>query len=157
MIHKDLDVWKLSMQLAKDVYKYTDAMPVKEMYGLTSQIRRSVVSIPSNIAEGAARKGTKEFVHFLYIALGSIAELETQLILVDELELLSPNVELENKLQTIRKKLVNLIKSVSDKGLRRHASDGCCHVPEGNTSRLRSEHRHATERSCQLSQIMSNI
>lgn len=92
-------------------------MPVKEMYGLTSQIRRSVVSIPSNIAEGAARKGTKEFVHFLYIALGSIAELETQLILVDELELLSPNVELENKLQTIRKKLVNLIKSVSDKGL----------------------------------------
>jgi len=106
------------MQLAKDVYKYTDAMPAKEMYGLTSQIRRSVVSIPSNIAEGAARKGTKEFIQFLYIALGSVAELETQLILVVDLEMLPDNSTVNNDLQIVRRKLIHLIKSVGDGGLR---------------------------------------
>jgi four helix bundle protein len=73
--HKDLDVWKRSMDLVFQVYKTTDAFPKHELYALTSQIRRASVSIPSNIAEGAGRKNRKEFVQFLYVALGSLAEL----------------------------------------------------------------------------------
>lgn len=71
----------MSMELCIDVYKLTERFPRSELYGLTSQLRRSVVSIPSNLAEGAARQSKKEYVHFLYCALGSAAELETQLVL----------------------------------------------------------------------------
>ena len=83
--HKDLNAWKKSMQLVLDVYSLTSEFPKEEIYGLTSQIRRSAVSIPSNIAEGAARNSQKEFSHFLYVALGSLAELETQLIIAQNL------------------------------------------------------------------------
>lgn len=62
--HKDLDVWKLSRELVSDVYKVSVDFPKSELYGLTNQIRRSAVSIPSNIAEGSARQGNKEFIHF---------------------------------------------------------------------------------------------
>ena len=79
--HKDLDVWKKSMDLVEDVYRLTKSFPDAEKYGLTNQIRRCAVSISSNIAEGAARKTDKEFVKFCYIALGSLSELETQLLL----------------------------------------------------------------------------
>lgn len=77
--HKDLDVWRAAIDLARDVYEVTKAYPKEEQYGLVSQMRRSAVSIASNIAEGAARQGTKEFVHFLYVAVGSANELDTQL------------------------------------------------------------------------------
>lgn len=87
--HKDLDVWNKSMDLAFDLYSMTKDFPKEEVYGLTSQIRRSIVSIASNIAEGAARGSKKEFIQFLYISLGSIAELETQLLLAKRLEYLS--------------------------------------------------------------------
>lgn len=83
--HKDLDVWKEAVMLVKKIYELTSVFPKEEIYGLTSQIRRAVVSIPSNIAEGAARNSTKEFIQFLYIALGSCAELDTQLIIAKEL------------------------------------------------------------------------
>jgi len=83
--HKDLDVWRESIELVKEVYKVTAEFPKEELYNLTSQIRRCAVSIPSNIAEGAARKSKKEFINFLYVALGSCAELETQLIISKEL------------------------------------------------------------------------
>ena len=73
--HKDLDVWKLAIELAKEVYELTAGFPASEIYGLVSQMRRSGISIASNIAEGAARNTDKEFIHFLYVALGSIAEL----------------------------------------------------------------------------------
>ena len=79
--HKDLEVWKKSMDLVSNIYKITESFPNKEIYGLTNQIRRSAVSVPSNIAEGAARSSKKEFIQFLYIALGSLAELETQMII----------------------------------------------------------------------------
>ena len=79
--HKDLDVWNKSIELAEKIYKVTSSFPKEEQYGIVSQIRRSVVSISSNIAEGAARNSKKEFIQFLYIALGSLSELETQLIL----------------------------------------------------------------------------
>lgn len=69
------------MKLAEEIYRMTERFPKEEMYGLTSQMRRAAVSVPSNIAEGAARDGGKEFLHFLQIARGSLSELETQLLL----------------------------------------------------------------------------
>jgi four helix bundle protein len=78
--HGDLDVWKNGIELVKKIYILTKDFPKEEIYTLTSQIRRLAISIPSNIAEGAARNSKKEFIQFLYIALGSAAELETQLI-----------------------------------------------------------------------------
>jgi len=78
---KELKVWKQGMEIAKNSYLITKAFPAEERYGLTSQMNRSAVSIPSNIAEGCGRKSTKELYHFLNIALGSAFELETQLIL----------------------------------------------------------------------------
>ena len=87
-IHKDLDVWKKSMDLVEGVYRLTKSFPDSEKYGLTNQMRRCAVSIPSNIAEGAGRNSKKEFKQFLYISLGSISELETQLIISSKLNYL---------------------------------------------------------------------
>ena len=83
--HRELLAWQESMALAKLVYELTVAFPKDELYGLTSQMRRAAVSIPSNIAEGAARNGTREFRQFLAIARGSLAELETQMLLAEQL------------------------------------------------------------------------
>lgn len=77
--HKKLDVWKLAMELIKRIYEITASFPQNEMFGLTGQRRRSAVSIPSNIAEGAARQSSKELVKFLHISQGSLSELDTQL------------------------------------------------------------------------------
>ena len=77
--HRDLDVWRGSIELAKSVYDITRQYPKDEVFGLVSQMRRSSVSIASNIAEGAARNGRKEFLQFLYIALGSASELDTHI------------------------------------------------------------------------------
>jgi four helix bundle protein len=82
--YKDLEVWKKSIQLCVDIYKITDNFPKNEIYGLTSQIRRCCVSIPSNIAEGQHRGHRGEFVQFLRIAYGSAAELETQLLIASK-------------------------------------------------------------------------
>ena len=83
--HKDLDVWKLSIQLVKDIYQLTSKFPSEEKFGLVAQIRRAAVSIPSNIYEGAARNSDKDYIRFLYISLGSLSEIETQLIIAEEL------------------------------------------------------------------------
>ena len=83
--HEDLQVWQEGMALAKDVYAATASFPKEEMYGLTSQMRRAAVSVPSNIAEGAARCSKKEFLQFLNIARGSLMELETQIFLARDL------------------------------------------------------------------------
>jgi four helix bundle protein len=109
MTHKDLDVWKAAMEIAKLVYLITSKFPKEELYGLTQQIRRSAVSIPSNIAEGAARNSRKEFIQFLHISLGSLAELETQLLLSEKLGFLQIK-EIENDVERIRKMLIGLIK-----------------------------------------------
>lgn len=77
--HKQLDVWKLSMNLATQAYQETRAFPKEEAYGLTAQIRRAAVSIPSNIAEGAGRQTKREFANYLHIAQGSLSELDTLL------------------------------------------------------------------------------
>ena len=79
--YQQLKVWQLGIQLAKSTYTLTQTFPKDELYGLTSQMRRAAVSIPANIAEGHARDSTKEFLHYISIALGSLAEVETMLIL----------------------------------------------------------------------------
>ena len=79
--YKDLIVWQKSMALAEEIYKLSKAFPKEELYALTSQLRRAVVSVPSNIAEGHARQSTAEFKNFVSIAQGSLAEVETQLLL----------------------------------------------------------------------------
>lgn len=84
---EDLKIWKKSIRLTKSVYELVADLPSDEKFGLTSQIKRSAVSIPSNIAEGAGRNSNKEFKHFLSIANGSTYELQTQLILLIELNL----------------------------------------------------------------------
>ena len=88
--YRDLQVWKKSMQLAVSIYGLSKEFPREELYGLTSQIRRSAVSIPSNIAEGHGRQNTGEFKYFLGIARGSNYELQTQLELARSLELENP-------------------------------------------------------------------
>ena len=113
--HKDLDVWKRSMALVTDIYNLTKSFPKEEQYGLISQIRRSAVSIPSNIAEGAARKNKTEFVQFLYIALGSLSDLETQLIIANNLGYTKKTENLKTKLKDIRKMTFGLIKSIKNK------------------------------------------
>ncbi len=106
--YRDLIVWQKSMILAKEVYLLTQCFPKEEIYGLTSQIRRCSVSIPSNIAEGKGRGSNKEFVRFLQISLGSLYELETQLELsvnigysVDINNLLSLCLEIEKMLNAL--------------------------------------------------------
>jgi four helix bundle protein len=83
--HKKLDAWKLSMDLVVDIYQATDSFPSQEKYSLIDQIRRAAISIPSNIAEGAARQTKKEFTNYLHIAQGSLSELDTQIELARRL------------------------------------------------------------------------
>lgn len=113
--HLDLDVWKRSIEFVTLIYQLTGKFPKSEIYGITSQIRRSAVSIPSNIAEGAGRTSKKEFSHFLSISLGSLAELETQLIISDNLNYLDSGLlnDLISKLSSIRKMIFGLKKSIS--------------------------------------------
>jgi len=113
--HKDLDVWKSSMSLVEEVYKITREYPQEEKFSLINQIRRAAVSVPSNIAEGAARNSTKEFIQFLYIALGSLSELETQLLLSQRLGYLSDNKEIFANVEQIRRMLLGLIKFLKGK------------------------------------------
>lgn len=93
--YKDLVVWQRSINLVIDVYKYTKTLPEDEKYGLVSQMRRAAVSVPSNIAEGYTRQHTNEFIQFLGIADGSAAELDTQLIICNQLKLADNRLRLE--------------------------------------------------------------
>ena len=113
--HHDLDVWKKSIALVTEIYKVTESFPKSELYGLTSQIRRCAVSVPSNISEGAARTSLKEFSHFLSITLGSIAELETQLIISKNLDYLTKSQfeKLISDLVSIRRMTLGLKKSIN--------------------------------------------
>ncbi len=112
--YKDLQVWQKGIVLAKIVYRLTEKFPAEEKFGLITQMRRAVVSVPSNIAEGQARHGTREFLQFLSHASGSLAELETQLLLSQELgyctaaDVSEANkilVELQKMLAAMRRKL----------------------------------------------------
>ncbi|MFA6135985.1 MAG: four helix bundle protein [Candidatus Paceibacterota bacterium] len=111
---KELIVWQKSIRLVIEAYKLTDKFPKEEIYGLTSQIRRAAVAVPSNIAEGWARYHTKEFIQFIGIAYGSCAELDTQLEIskalkyiseVEYLSVLDKIVEIEKMLSGLSNKL----------------------------------------------------
>jgi len=115
--HKKLDVWQASMRAATVTYKFTSTFPSDEKFGIVSQMRRAAVSIPSNIAEGAARQGKKEFRNFLSIAQGSVSELDTQLELSFLLGFLSKEnlEEITGLLIRIDKMLTALIRTLSKK------------------------------------------
>ena len=112
--YKDLNVWKKSMDLAQNIYEITRDFPHDEIYGLTSQMRRCAVSIPSNIAEGSGRSGRKEFKHFLHISLGSAAELETQLLLCERVGLNNETDQIITEITSIRKMIHSLIRTLKD-------------------------------------------
>jgi four helix bundle protein len=114
---KKYDVWQLSHSLTLAVYKVTSDFPKEELYGLTSQIRRSIASIPTNISEGCGRNSDKEFNQFLNIALGSANEAEYLFILSKDLNYISNEKfePLEIQINTIKSKIYNLKKALSDK------------------------------------------
>ncbi|MCU7694592.1 four helix bundle protein [Haoranjiania flava] len=112
--HKDLNVWKAAMDMVVTLYDITATFPSTEIYGLTSQIRRAAVAIPSNISEGCARKGSAELTRFLYISLGSLAEIETQLEIAVRLGYIADFHQIEEKIIYIRRMIVNLIKSLKN-------------------------------------------
>ena len=112
---KDLEIWKRSITLVVDIYEATKSLPKEEMYGLTSQLRRAAVSLPSNISEGFARLHKKEYRQFLYTSLGSCAELTTQIIIVSRLGYLDSNKtdKLLTEIDEISKMTMSLIKKLN--------------------------------------------
>jgi four helix bundle protein len=106
MNHKDLDVWKRAMDLVEQVYVLTSSFPSSEIYGLTNQLRRAAVSVPSNIAEGASRTGDKELLYFLNVAISSIAEIETQLLIGVRLKYVDKQNEIFDLITEVRKLLL---------------------------------------------------
>jgi len=115
MNHKQMEIWKNSMDLVEVVYKFSRSFPKIEAYGLTSQIRRSAISVPSNIAEGAARSSDNEFIQYLNISMGSLSELETQYLLSNRLGFAKPSKELEKQIIYVRKLLVGTRKYLINK------------------------------------------
>ncbi len=111
---KDLEVWKRGIDLVEDVYSLAAKFPANEQFGLVSQMRRAAVSIPSNIAEGQGRRNAKEFIQFLYIAKGSLAEIETQLIICERLGLISDLTALTDRMKVLRMMLIGLINKLSN-------------------------------------------
>lgn len=101
-----MDVWKKSMDLVEAIYTMSAQFPIDERYGLTSQIRRAAVSVPSNVAEGAARKSDKEFIQFISIAMGSLSEVETQYHLSIRLGFVEESETINNLLISVAKLLV---------------------------------------------------
>ena len=109
MNHKELNVWKEGMKLVKDVYLLLSDFPQSEQFGLCSQMRRTAISIPSNIAEGVVKHSDKETLRYLDIALGSLAELDTQMIISLKLNYISDYETLELRISKVRALLIGLI------------------------------------------------
>ena len=112
--HRKLEVWKSAMELVAHVYTLTASYPKGETFGLSSQIRRAAVSIPSNIAEGAARNGRKELLQFLRIASGSLSELETQLLISSSLGYIRKDDHIFNQLDRVSYLLMQMIASLHE-------------------------------------------
>ena len=112
--HKDLEVWRASIDLARSVYEFTRQYPKEELFGLVSQMRRASVSIASNIAEGAARNGNKEFMQFLYIALGSASELDTHIEISRVVKICETDHlhELQEAITRVKMLILGLIRSL---------------------------------------------
>ncbi len=112
--YRELIVWQNAIKIAKTVYQLTGKFPKQETYALADQLRRAAVSVPSNIAEGQARKSPGDFRRFLHIALGSLAEVDTQLVLAQEFGYLSKEEvdPMDEQIQILRKKLYALINTL---------------------------------------------
>ncbi len=121
MYYKDMEVWKESIKLVTDIYKITETYPQSELFGLTNQLRRSVISIPSNIAEGSVKHSDKESLRFLDIALGSLAELDTQMLISQNLNFINNYDTIEQQISKVRALLIGLAKyyekQLNDKNL----------------------------------------
>ena len=115
--HKDLILWQKSIDFVNTIYSITATFPRSEIYGLTSQIRRAAVSVPSNIAEGHARHSKKELIQFLYIAPGSLAELETQILIAKNRNFIKHEdyEKIINDLTELSKMTISLIRYITDK------------------------------------------
>lgn len=110
MEHTKLDAWKEAVELTVDIYALTSSFPKEELYGLTSQIRRAAVSVPSNIAEGSARKGVAETIQFLYVAVGTLAELETQIEISRRLGYVSKVEDITKRILLVKQLTLGLIR-----------------------------------------------
>jgi four helix bundle protein len=112
--YRDLDIWKKGIEAVKDTYELTEKFPRQETYGLVSQMRRTAISIPSNVAEGFKRCHNKEYRQFLHMSLGSCAELETQVTIAKELKYVQEDEEsiLLDKLDHIGRMITNLLKKL---------------------------------------------
>lgn len=119
--HKKLDLWNAAMELVVTVYQVTDSFPREERYGLSDQIRRAVVSVPSNVAEDAGRQTNKEFINYLHMAQGSLSELDTQLELARRLGYLVQEnwAMIDNRIERIDKMLSGLIRHQRGNGVKR--------------------------------------
>jgi four helix bundle protein len=117
---KDLKVWQKAYQLCLEIYRITRKFPKEEIYGITSQMRRSAISIPSNIAEGYGRRTKGEYIQSLYIAYGSNCELETQVLLSGDLGFIEKSefLRIQNEIGDIERMLKGLIKSLNSKILK---------------------------------------
>ena len=124
--HQRLDAWKKGIEFTVRIYAATENFPKHELFGITSQLRRASVSIPNNIAEGAGRNTSKEFLHFLFISRGSLSEVDTLLIIAKRLKYISPETyeELNRLLDFISKLLSGLINSVKAKVMKFVKSEG---------------------------------
>ena len=114
--YRDLIAWQRAMDLAEALHIVTRKFPAEERYGITSQIRRAAVSIPSNIAEGAARTSKKEFLHFLSVARGSLSEIDTQLTIAKRLGLISDDTQIQESLDRVFGLIGGLIRSLERRG-----------------------------------------
>lgn len=113
--HHQLNAWKQGIELVKLVYLLTSSLPPDERFGLSAQMRRAAISIPSNIAEGAARQTDKEFLHFLFMARGSLSELETQAMIAQELGFVPNTSDLDIKINEVFGLIGGLINSIKRK------------------------------------------
>jgi four helix bundle protein len=113
--HHNLEAWQQALTLVKSIYSATAPFPKSELYCLTSQMRRAAVSVPSNIAEGAARESTAEFLRFLFIARGSLAELETQILIAKDLGYLDDGDALMKQLDRVSAPLSGLIRNLKNR------------------------------------------
>ena len=113
--HRNLKVWQEAISLVEAVYRLTATFPKEELYGLTSQMRRAATSVPANIAEGAARKGTRELLHFLSITTGSLSELDTHLEVAMRLELAHQTADLQEQIDRVTALTLALAKSLRAK------------------------------------------
>jgi four helix bundle protein len=148
--HHDLDVWQLSMRLVREIYLLTDRFPAFERFGLTQQMRKCAVSVPSNIAEGAARASAREFCRYLAIARGSLAELETQLILSRDLGFTSSTPDIDDMITRAFRMLSGLRAHQQSQIVESESPYRC------NAVRLRSSHRpRVTRRASRVTNCSS--